>query len=325
MDFQPQDRPSDAFQQPLSADQIELLCRRALGSSVRSAVEIGWGGYNNTYRVELADGPAILRVAPEPARQTRIEPQFMRNEYLAAPYFAPISPLMPRTLAADFTHQVIGRDYVLQAVLPGAPGPEILAGFEPRERTPYFHQLGEITRTVHDVRGPGFGLVAGPHFATWSEALIAYFEDNAADVEDLGLDGADLRAVAAWARRDAALLDEITEPRLLHGDLWHVNVMLTPELEIVGVFDHDRSWWGDPAADWTIRMASAKTGSKRDSFWDTYGRPDASPPARRRALYYEARHLGAVRLERYRLGKEGKVEESYPELAEILAALESGA
>ncbi|WP_275292178.1 aminoglycoside phosphotransferase family protein [Amycolatopsis sp. La24] len=323
MDFQPQDRPSDAFQQPLSADQIELLCRRALGTSVRSAVEIGWGGYNNTYRVELADGPAILRVAPEPTRQTRIEPQFMRNEYLAAPYFAPISPLMPRTLAADFTHQVIGRDYVLQAVLPGAPGPEVLRGFEPEERAPYFRQLGEITRAIHDVRGPGFGLVAGPHFATWSEALIAYFEDNAADVEDLGLDGSDLREVAAWAKRDAALLDEIAEPRLLHGDLWHVNVMLTPELEIVGVFDHDRSWWGDPAADWTIRMASAKTGSRRDWFWDTYGQPDASPSARRRALYYEARHLGAVRLERYRLGKEGKVEESYPEVAEILTALES--
>ncbi|WP_020657989.1 phosphotransferase family protein [Amycolatopsis benzoatilytica] len=321
MDFQPKDRPADAFQRSLTADQIELVCRRMLGSSARSAVELGWGGYNTTYRVELADGPVILRVAPEPARQTRIEHEFMRNEYFAAPYFAPIGALLPRTLAADFTHQAIGRDYVLQEVLPGQPGPEMLSAREPAARVPYFHRLGEITRAIHEVRGPGFGLVAGPHFESWSEALVSYFLDNAEDAEDAGLDGADLREVAACASRDADLLDEITEPRLLHGDLWHVNVMLTPELDIVGVFDHDRSWWGDPAADWTVHMASAKPGTERDAFWDTYGRPSSSPEARRRGLYYRARHIGAVRLERQRLGKEGRVEESYPEMAEVLAEL----
>ncbi|WP_156096451.1 phosphotransferase family protein [Amycolatopsis jejuensis] len=243
----------------------------------------------------------------------------MRNEYLSAPYFAPIAPLLPRTLVADFTHQVIGRDYVLQAVLAGQPGPEVLRGFAPEARTPYFHRLGEITRAVHDVRGPGFGIVAGPHFATWSEALISYFADNAADVEDVGLDATDLRAVGAHAEREAALLDEITEPRLMHGDLWHANVMLSPDLDITGVFDHDRSWWGDPAADWTIYLASAKPD--RNAFWDTYGHLDDSPAARRRALYYRARHIGAVRLERHRLGKAGRLVESYAELAEVLNAL----
>ena len=177
VDFHPKDRAPDAFQQQLTAQQVEVLCRRAFGAEtrVRSATELGLGGYNTTYRVELATGPVILRVAPEPARQTRIEREFMRNEYFAAPYFAPIAPLLPRTLAADFTHQAIGRDYVVQAVLDGRPGPEVLPTHERAEHGPYFRQLGTITRAIHDVRGPGFGVVAGPHFARWSEALVAYF------------------------------------------------------------------------------------------------------------------------------------------------------
>jgi aminoglycoside phosphotransferase (APT) family kinase protein len=323
VDFHPTDRAPGAFQQPLTARQVEVLCRRAFGAGtrVRSATELGLGSYNTAYRVELDTGPVILRVAPEPARQTRIEREFMRNEHLAAPYFAPIAPLLPRTLAADFTHQVIGRDHVFQAVLDGRPAPEVLPTYERTGHGPYFRQLGTITRAIHDVRGPGFGVVAGPHFARWSEALIAYFADNAADAEDAGLDASDLREVGERAERDAGLLDEITEPRLLHGDLWHVNVMLAPDLTITGVFDHDRSWWGDPAADWTIHRASAKPGTERDAFWDTYGLPGLSPESRRRALYYRARHIGAVRLERRRLGTGALLDESYVELAGLLDEL----
>ncbi|MFF0149391.1 aminoglycoside phosphotransferase (APT) family kinase protein [Amycolatopsis sulphurea] len=326
MEFHPLDRPVDAFQRALTAPLVELLCRRALGSHIHvlAATELGLGSYNTTYRVELADGPVILRVAPEPARQTRTERQFMRNEYLATPYFAPIAPLLPRTLAADFTHEVIGRDYLVQEVLDGRPAPEVLPGSAPDARRPYFRRLGEITRAVHGVRGPGFGAVAGPHTDTWSEALVRCFADNAADLDDLGLDASDVRAVGDRAAQDAALLNEITEPRLLHGDLWHVNVMVSPDLEITGVFDHDRSWWGDPAADWTIWMTAKKPGTERDAFWETYGPLAATPQARRRALYYRARHLAAVRLERHRYEQRERLADSYTELGEVLAALDSG-
>ncbi|MFI5608261.1 phosphotransferase family protein [Amycolatopsis sp. NPDC051903] len=326
MDFRPLERPAGAFQQPLTPEQIEAVAARAFGpgTEVVSAAELGWGGYNTTYRVELADGPVILRVAPEPARQTRIEWQFMRNEYLAAPYFAPIAHLLPRTIAADFTHELVPRDYVVQAVLRGKAGPDVLPAYPPAERGPFYRELGRLTRLVHGVCGPGFGAVAGPHFATWSEALVAYFADNALDLEDRGLVGADVREAGELAYRDAALLDEVTEPRLLHGDLWTVNVMLEPDLTVTGVYDHDRSWWGDPAADWPIRMALAKPGAERDEFWAAYGPLDDSPNARRRMLYYRARHLGAVRLERHRLDHEEKLADSYDELAAVLDELRSG-
>jgi hypothetical protein len=157
---------------------------------VGSAVELGNGMYNSTYRVDVgADRPVVLRVAPEPARQFRVERELMRNE---------------------------------------------------------------------------------------------------------------------------------------HGDLWTVNMMIAPdapEPTITGVFDCDRTSWGDPASDWPIFMAGKRPGTERDAFWDAYGTLAGTPGAARRSLFYRARHIGAARLERHRLGHAGDVPDTYRELREILAQL----
>ncbi|MFF6642283.1 hypothetical protein ACFY83_34315 [Streptomyces althioticus] len=47
-------------------------------------------------------------------------------------------------------------------------------------------------------------------------------EDIAADLEGIGLDASDLRKVITSAHHQA-VLDEITEPRMLTGDLWTVH------------------------------------------------------------------------------------------------------
>jgi aminoglycoside phosphotransferase (APT) family kinase protein len=308
-----------AFQQPLTASEIEALCRRAFGADldVRSAVELGNGSYNTTYRVDLGHTRVILRVAPAPERQYRSERELLRNEYAALPYFAPIAALLPRTLAADFTHDLIGRDYVFQSELPGAPVPGTLDRYPRPAWASMYRQLGSITRAIHDVRGRSFGPIAGPGYASWSEAVIASFEDIAAD-----LPTADVREAAAAVARHRAALDEITEPRLLHGDLWTINLMLdpnAPEPTICGVFDCDRALWGDPAADWTIRMAQRRPSPERDTFWETYGPLDRSPGAQLRAQIYQAWHAAALLLERHRLAKPS--DDLYAELRELLARL----
>ncbi|MGI8311973.1 phosphotransferase [Saccharopolyspora hattusasensis] len=85
------------------------------------------GQENNTYRVDLGgDRPVILRIAFEPGRQARSERELMRNEHASVPFLAPIAPIapmIPHTLAADFTHEIIGRDYLFQTMLDGGCGP----------------------------------------------------------------------------------------------------------------------------------------------------------------------------------------------------------
>ncbi|NMI55840.1 MULTISPECIES: phosphotransferase family protein [unclassified Streptomyces] len=325
MEFRPIPRPSESFQQPVTVDEIEAICRRAFGThtKVLSAAELGTGMYNTTLKVTIADQerPVILRIAPEPDRQFTSERALMRNEYASMPYLADLAPLMPRLITVDFTHEIIGRDYMVQTLLDGIPATEHLRTY-PRSTWPtYYRQLGEIARRVHAVRGPCFGPLAGPAYGTWSDAVAASLEDIAADLEGAGLDAGDVRKVVAAALRHRTVLDEITEPRLLGGDLWIPNTLLdhdAAEPTINGVYDFDRTWWGDPAADWTIRMVTAKA-DERTTFWDTYGPLDQSESAQWRQKVYEARHLGAIRLERHRLGNREGVRASYGSIADILA------
>lgn len=329
MNFTPIERSPNAFQQSVTAGQVEAMCHRAFGPTACaiSAVELGWGTYNNTFRVDIgADRPIILRVAPERHRQARIERELMHNEHASVPYLAPVAVLTPRTLAIDFTQDVIGRDYLFQTMLDGVPAPDGLANYPRAEWATFFRALGTIARSIHDVRGARFGPVAGPTFRTWSAAVIVFLGETAADLEDAGLDASDVREVLAAADRQRAVLDQITEPRLLHGDLWTVNVMIesgAPEPTITGVCDCDRTSWGDPQSDWTILRAGLRPGTERDAFWDTYGSAASTPDAARRMLIYRARDVGAARLERYRLGKTGEIPASYDELRDLLAQLTS--
>jgi hypothetical protein len=140
-------------------------------------------------------------VAPVPGRQFRSERELIRNEYATVPWLASLAVLTPRVLAADWTHEVVGRDYLVQTFLDGLPAPEHLGSYPRSSWMGYYRQMGTIAGRVHAIRGPRFGWVTGPGYPSWSEAVVASLTDIAADVEGAGLDAGDLRAAVTSAER----------------------------------------------------------------------------------------------------------------------------
>jgi len=305
------------------------MCRRVLGepAGVRSAVELGWGSYNTALRVGLADGSTVvLRIAPRPGRQMRSERHWLRSEYAAAAWLTGLGPLVPRVLGADFTHQVIGRDYLVQSFLPGVPAPDGLPAYD-RELWPgFFGQIGAITRQVHDVAGDSWGPLAAPIHRRWSEAMLQLLTDSQADLARWPLPAADVARLCGVIERHRDRLDDSAGgPRLLHGDLWTVNILLDPdaaEPTITGVVDSDRAWWGDPLADWAIcRAGSRAVPAESEAFWAAYGGRPAGRDVEWRLELYRARHLVADLVESARGGHFGHLGTAAAELRSLLPAL----
>lgn len=138
----------------------------------------------------------------------------------------------------------------------------------------------------------------------------------------MGLAADDLRMIATAAGSDRAL-DTVHTAHLLHGDLGPGNVMVDaadPTCGIIGIFDCDRTWWGDPRADITFAYVERLSPEHRQAFWDGYGLlPEPSDP--RLDLYYLARTLGEARLQHARLGRTRQLRKTYDLLSDIAGQL----
>ena len=178
---------------------------------------------------------------------------------------------------------------------------------------------------MHQVRGVSFGRVAGPAHPAWSAVVSGALSDIAADLTDAGLDATDVEVLLVLAAAHQSVLDEIDEPRLLHGDLWTVNVMVAidgDEPRVTGVLDSDRTLWGDPLADWTVFMIRQRPPADEKAFWAGYGPPPTeTAETRLREFIYRARIQGEIRLELQRLHRTEAVAHTYPPMAEIVQSL----
>lgn len=311
------------FQRPVDPSVITSILRRALGSDsgILRVVEVGIGTYNNTYRVDRdGEDPVYLRIAPE-----RTARDAMRNEHAATPFLSALGALIPRTLAADFTHQLLDRDYMVQTAVPGTPASGVYASYSSQAKRHFHRELGRITRALHDVRGPWFGPVGGPGESTWSSAMVARYRLLAQDYADAGLGTGDIERLVAGVADHRDVLDQITEPRLLHGDLWTLNILVDSDPDrptITGILDYDAASWGDPLSDWTINQVQIRAGTEVDAFWDTYGTPAASDAANIRALFYQARNVLGSRLDIHRRGLDlAKIPPVHWDLTPVLDAL----
>lgn len=321
-------RSADAFQQSVEQSHLIAMCRRAFGETIQieSAKELGGGLYNNTYLVHIIGmQPVILRVSPSPARQYRLERNLMRNEYMSLPFLAPIAPFLPKILMVDFTHQILDRDYLFQTCMEGEQWAQVAHTFTPEEQKVLWRQLGSITKKIHSIQGDHFGnAVSGSHFASWSLTVKDWLTTIIHDLEDVGLDTTDIASLLNLAQAHSALLDEIDQPQLLHGDLWTVNILVKRSEtgpKIAAVLDSDRTSWGDPMADWTMFLLDRNAGTEVDAFWETYDQPEKSLGAQVRTLIYQGRYIGGARLEHYRLHHHETVKRSYQDMQTIIEQL----
>jgi aminoglycoside phosphotransferase (APT) family kinase protein len=324
-------RNPQAFQQAVALEQIKSMCERAFGQGtpINSVRELDGGQFNNTYLIELADrDPVILRVAPPPERAVFWHERFlMRRELAMQPLLAPIAPLLPTILMSDFTHQILERDYLFQRLMPGELWWDVEGDLTAEEHNDLWRQFGRLVQAISSVQGEAFGLVhSGPQFPTWSLTLLEWLERTITDANKSSLDTGLLCRLLAIVHDHTSFLDEITCPRLMHGDLWLFNLLIKRNKEgprIVGVLDADRGSWGDPLADWTFFLLPRRASPQEQAlFWQGYGQQIAGPGVLFRAQVYQGLHQGKILSVARRDRNKRALNRAYRGLADVVNALQ---
>ena len=331
MEFLPLEGLPEGIPISPTSNQIIAMCERAFGASVHvaSARELSGGTFNRTFLIILDDQQVILRIAPPPTADLFWNERWlMRREQQIQPFFAALASLMPRTLLADFTHQLIDRDYIFQTYLAGDRWDDIADQFTPEEELRLWEQFGHITKTIHSTVGMTFGgPYPAPEFPTWSQRVLYHLDSATQAMMEEQLDVTDMRSVLEIVKRQTARLDAISQPRLLHGDLWLFNILVSRGSDgptISGILDADRAWWGDPLADWTmfvLAMAEPEAHPGHARFWQAYGLHEQIAETAFRQAVYEAMNIGTAMAWASRHGDVDTVQRGKRDLPAVLERL----
>lgn len=312
----------------LTNDQILTLCQRGFREvQIESIHELGGGTFNTTYHITLADQrKMILRIAPPHTDDTYWDEAFLiRREHAMQPFFAPVAALMPKTLLVDFTQQLIGRDYMFQTFIEGERWDDVMDELTYEENNLLWEQFGRIVKHIHNVNGETFGIPRpGFEFPLWSQTVINRLERTLQSAKYYQLDIPYLASVLDLIHANPEQLDEIKIPCLLHGDLWSFNILISRESKpsIVGILDADRSWWGEPMADWTMFiLAHAERQEGHSHFWKAYGQPENTRSASFRKSVYDAMHAGMAFIWAVKHQDEETVTRAKGTLSEVLELL----
>lgn len=247
------------------------------------------GVFNTTYWVQTNHNRhgIVLRAAPT---NRRVLFDFERSMMSAEPLFygllqehgIPTS----NVVTYDNSRQIINREYIIFNYIPSVPmnDPQVPQAAKPG----LYRQLGEIVARLHTIKHKQFGWLrpngALPMFASWSAFLQRFAAEIADRLAAHGLfDDGDLRQFLDVFDQQA-IFDQITEPRMVHADLWEGNVLVSEhdgQWQVAALIDIDKAIFGDSELEFAFPTLL------NDDFLQGYGRrPPASPAAQFRQNAY---------------------------------------
>lgn len=271
-----------------SDSAIQRMAQRAFPDwHVLQISEMEQGLFNAAYQVTFQHGrKAVLKIAPAPEMPVmRYEKGIMRAEVAAMKLVRENTDVpVPTVYFSDLSRTLCESDYFFMEFLEGERFDQIKARLSEEETRRLETSIGRYNSRVNQISGQKFGPLAQPEKqrASWKEAFLLLADDLLKDGEEhsvsLPLSYRDLHAIF---EEYGDCLKEVTQPRLVHWDLWDGNV-LVKNGKISGILDLERALWGDPLMEYYFSGQYDNA-----AFLQGYGQNPTLPPHEgvRRTLY----------------------------------------
>ncbi|MDT3425561.1 aminoglycoside phosphotransferase (APT) family kinase protein [Paenibacillus forsythiae] len=274
----------------LTEEERSRLAEAAFGkgTAVLRTAELTGGFFNAAYELVLEGGrEAILKIAPsDKVEMLSYERNIMRTEVEALQFVnaAGVAPV-PEVYAHDDSRSLIPYEYFFMEKVKGRPYNEVREELAADERAAIERELGRYNRQINEVRGGRFGLFLHPPGkapGTWREAFSGLIGDVLDDASRLGVSlPIGRKMLEQGIARLLPALDEVTEPRLVHWDLWNGNIFVDNG-HITSLIDWERALWGDPLMEYYFRPFESS-----EAFREGYGTVFDSPGAQARKELYD--------------------------------------
>lgn len=273
------------------------------------------GTVNASFRVLQGKEPSLfLRIAPSDAEvdagPSWISSHGLRRELVAIQMLEPYVPVLPRTVHTDWSRRLIDRDWVVQTEVRGTPWNELQAELTPEENLDLWRQLGQMTASMHSLSSRQFGPPEeGLGHESWSDMVRWDVTGLLVDAQRFGIDPDPFHRLTELVNQSVKILDEITEPCLIHSDLYthHVFVRRTDDggPEISGLIDFEFARFADPYSE-SVFVNAALEGdddAEFQAFCEAYGCEQPTQQSRLRMVIYQLTALGWTVTDLHRTGE----------------------
>lgn len=260
--------------------QLGLLTVSAFGanSAVISSEELTGGFFNTAYDLQLNDGRSvILKVAPALETETlSYEKDIMRTEVEALRLVRAAGGVpVPEVYSFDDSLQLIPCPYFFMEKVAGEPYSDVKGRLSDEQRASIEYEIGQYQRRINEIKGPAFGLFGGDASgkgASWRDTFSEMMGNVLQDARRLNavLPASELE-IRQVLEHYLPALDEVTQPRLIHWDLWNGNIFVQDGV-IVSIIDWERALWGDVLQEYYFRHFE-----NSEAFYEGYGAAFDSP------------------------------------------------
>jgi aminoglycoside phosphotransferase (APT) family kinase protein len=311
-----------------------LLREIGIVVSDEQVIPTSGGTVNASFRILQGREPSLfLRIAPSDA-EVEAGPGWMsahglRRELTAIQMLEPLLGILPRTVHTDWSRTLIERDWVLQTEVRGTPWSDLRDELTLEQDRDLWRQLGELARTLHSLRSQQFGPPEeGFGHESWSDMIRWDVTGLQVDARRFGIDPEPFLRLTSLVNASVPILDEVTEPCLIHSDLYPHHVFVRRDddgaMTISGLIDFEFARFADPLSESVFvgESLDPTAGEGFDAFCEAYGVESSSANSRVREHIYALIALGWIATDLHRTGQTNRIPEVLDRMNTILSTEE---
>lgn len=271
-----------------SVETIRRMAHAAFPQKeMEDCTELTEGMCNAAYLVGFTDGSkSVLKIASgSGAGLMSNEVNMMEAEVRAMRLVEERSAVkVARVEYYDTSQTLCDGPWFFMEALEGQSLFSIREGLSEEEKRALYGEIGEIEKAVCSIEGRKFGLLADDEhrFDSLFDFVFYLISNALTDSERKKVEiGVSPEEILCRLKADRAAFDEVTQPVLVHWDMWEGNIFVDKG-HVCGVIDWERALWGEAYQDDRFRRHT-----RNRDFLKGYGQENFTEKEMRRIYWYD--------------------------------------